>query len=193
MPSGNGIVQSDDAAASEKAEQVRWFTEEVHPHEQALRAWLQGDSTSLPDVDDIVQESYLRLLRARASGQIQCVKAYLFGIARHVRFEGLRKKRLFSDIPVNALPESPTLEENSDVVELVSIAQELELATEAMKTLPDRCREIVMLRALHGLSYKEIAARMGLAEETVRVQMARGVKKCAQYFRERGIHDRRHP
>ena len=65
------------------------------------------------------------------------------------------------------------------------------LATEALKALPERCRTIVILRSFHGYSYREIAAQLGVAEETVRVQMARGIKKCAQFLRERGMNERR--
>lgn len=55
------------------------------PHESALRSWLFRNHQSLKgELDDIVQESYLRLLRARTEGPIQCARTYLFGIARYV-------------------------------------------------------------------------------------------------------------
>ncbi len=168
-------------------EEVRWFKVEVEPHEGALRGWLHHRHPHLRDLDDIVQESYLRLLQARAAGKIASPKAYLYGIAHHVALETHRKQRLHAEVSVNELPESPTSDAGSNVVETVNLHQELALATEAIKTLPDRCREIVTLRAVHGLSYREIAQKLALAEETVRVQMARGVKKCAHYLRERGV------
>lgn len=189
-----GAVSLDGIAAplarDAEPSPARWFVEEVQPHESALRGWLCGRYSSATDVDDIVQESYLRLLRARETGKITCVRAYLFGIAHHVAMELFRRRRLFSAIPVNDLPAPRTIEASSDVVEAISIREELALATEAMKALPERCREIVVLRSLHGFSYQEIAARLGLAEETVRVQMARGVKKCAHFLRERGMNER---
>ncbi len=45
----------------------------------------------------------------------------------------------------------------------------------------------MILRALRGLSHKEIAEKLRLSEQTVRVQVARGMKKCAQFLRDRGI------
>ena len=103
------------------------------------------------------------------------------------------KRRIYSDIPVNELPDAPTNEAGSNVVESITHNQEVALATEAIKTLPDRCREIVTLRAIHGLSYGEIATRLGLAEDTVRVQMARGIKKCGHYLRDLGLTGRNGP
>lgn len=173
------------------ADQTSWFREEVQPHEAALRAWLRSEFPSLPDVDDIVQESYFRLLRARETSRIESTRAYLFGIARHVALGAFRKERMFPKTSVNEYADLHTLEANNDVVAAVNLSQEFALAGEAIKTLPDRCRQIVTLRALHDLSYPEIAARLGLAEETVRVQMARGLRKCAHYLREHGLNERR--
>ena len=48
-----------------RADHARWFAEEVRPHEPALRAWLRRQYPNLADMDDVVQESYLQLLRAR--------------------------------------------------------------------------------------------------------------------------------
>ena len=63
------------------SEHVRWFADQVRPHEAALRCYVRSAFPSL-DVDDIVQESYLKLLRVRAAGRIISTKAYLFAIAR---------------------------------------------------------------------------------------------------------------
>jgi RNA polymerase sigma-70 factor (ECF subfamily) len=164
-----------------------WFRTEVLPHEPALRAWLRGSYPSLVDVDDVIQESYLRLWRARETTSIQNARTFLFGIARHVAFESFRKRRIFADVPVNEMPDSPTIQSNADVVATVSRNQEVALVSETIKALPDRCREIVLLRTQEGLSYGEIAEKLGLAEETVRVQMARGIKKCAHLLREQGV------
>ncbi len=71
-------------AADQKSDQARWFAEEVQPHESLLRSWLRGLFPSLSDVDDLVQESYARLIRARSAGKVDYAKAYLFTTARNV-------------------------------------------------------------------------------------------------------------
>jgi RNA polymerase sigma factor (sigma-70 family) len=167
-----------------RMEDDRWFKEEVEPHARGLRAWLRVGFSALRDIDDVVQESYLRLMRARAKGPIACPRTYLYGIARHVAIESCRMSRVFANLSVNELPESHTIEPAADVVQIVSHNQELALVIEAVKTLPERCRQIVMLRTQEGLTYQEIATRLGVAEETVRVQMARAVHRCAKMFRQ---------
>ena len=48
-----------------QSDQARWFAAHVQPHEPMLRAWLHNRFSSETDIDDVVQETYLRLLRAR--------------------------------------------------------------------------------------------------------------------------------
>jgi RNA polymerase sigma-70 factor (ECF subfamily) len=171
----------------ESTEQARWFLEEVQPHDAKLRAYLRRQFPSLSDVDDVVQESHLRLLKARETSPIASAKSYLFAIARNVALGVFRQRRKIVEVPVNEIAEFGILEGVADVAEAASLQNETAIAVEAIETLPGRCREIVALSALHGLSHREIAGRLGLAEETVRVQVARGMKKCAEYLRARGI------
>ena len=75
---------------------------------------------------------------------------------------------------------------HADAAVAADVRHRLDLAVAALDQLPRRCREICTLAALERLSPPEIAARLGLAESTVYVQLARGVKKCARYLREKG-------
>ena len=168
-------------------EQARWFAEEVQPFEPALRAYLHGRFPSLSDQDDIVQDTYSRLLRARERGEIRHPKAFLFTTARNAALDFFRSKRTISLDDVTHFDESSVLGEQPDVAEQVSRAQEFEFLADAMCSLPDRCRQVIMLRYFDALSYKEIADRLGVSLETVKTQMARGTRRCAEYFHERGL------
>ena len=169
------------------AEQARWFAEEVQPHEPALRAWLRSRYPHLNDVDDVLHESYLNLLRRHPSGGILLTKAYLFAAARNAALKVFRKRRIFSDIPVNELPEWRLLDGAVDVAETINHQNVDVLVAEAITQLPPRCAEIVTLRVVQGLTYAEIAVKLALSEATIRVQIARGIKKCSRFLRERGV------
>lgn len=167
----------------------RWFSEEVQPHEPALRAYLHARFPSLPDHDDLVQETYTRLLRARAAGNVSYAKAFLFTTARNAAFDLFRRRRV---VPVEAITdfkELSVLEERPGAPDLVDRQHELEVLAEAVRALPDRCRQVIMLRYLDGLSYKEIAVQLGISPETVKVQMAKGMRRCAEFFQQRGLID----
>ena len=53
---------------SPSADQTRWFAEELQPHEPALRAYLHRKFPTLADVDDFVQESFLKAYLAHRDG-----------------------------------------------------------------------------------------------------------------------------
>jgi DNA-directed RNA polymerase specialized sigma24 family protein len=70
----------------------RWFAEEVQPHEPALRAYLQARFPTLGDHDDLVQETYTRLLRAQGNGGVRYPKAFLFTAARNAALDLFRRR-----------------------------------------------------------------------------------------------------
>ena len=168
-------------------EQSRWFTEEVQPHEPALRAYLQARFPALGDYDDIVQESYVRLLRAQAAGHVRFAKAFLFTTARNAALDFFRRRSVLPMEQVTDFKELSVLEEPPGVGEKIDQSYELEVLADAVRALPDRCRQVMMLRYLDSLSYKEIAAQLGISPETVKVHMAKGMRRCATFFAERGL------
>lgn len=163
-------------------DQARWFVTEVQPHRPALRAWLLARFPTLPDVDDLVQESLTRVLRARETGPIHSARALLFTTARNLALDAVRRQRVvrFEQITDDTPPS--VLADGTDVVESISKQQELELLTKAIQFLPERSRQVFTLRTAYGLTQKEIAARMGVSLSTVEKQMTQGIRLCAEFF-----------
>ena len=129
----------------------------------------------------------MRLLQARKRSKVIYPKAYLFTTARNVTFALFRRSHFLSDRSMTDRAVLSIAEEEVDVAEQVSTKQEVAVLLEAVDALPIRCREIFILRKLQGVSQKEIALRLGLSEQTVQVQTARGTKKCARYLRKHGV------
>ena len=96
---------------------ARWFVEEVQPHEPMLRAWLRARFPSLTDTDDLVQESYARLIRARERGQVTNAKSYLFKTALNAALDILRRKKVVSFERVGEVATLSVLEERPDASE----------------------------------------------------------------------------
>lgn len=168
-----------------------WFADEVQPHESSLRSYLRSKFPSLPDIDDFVQEAYARLIRARAAGRVSYAKAFLFTTARNAALDFFRRRNVVSIEAVDDLSAVPA-EENSDIVAAVNRQQELELLAQAVRALPERCRQVLTLRLLYGRSHKEIALELRISEHTVKAQLAKGMRRCADYFEQRGIRTVRH-
>lgn len=169
------------------AAQARWFAEEVQPHERPLRSYLRQSLPSLADVDDLAQECFARLVRARRRTEIRATKPLLFAIARNAVRDFISRKARAELIPITENAEFPVLAEEGDVVEFVCHQQELALLAEAIHALPERCREVLLLRKIKGLPQREIAALLGIAEHTVEALAAKGTRRCADYLRARGV------
>jgi RNA polymerase sigma factor (sigma-70 family) len=165
----------------------KWFSEQVHPYEPALRAYLSKRFPSLPDHDDLVQETYSRLLRARETGRLTYARAFLFTAARNAAIDMLRRRRANPHETMTDVAELPVLEEAPGVVDTIERQQRLESLLAAVTSLPERCRQVIMLRYLDGLAYKEIAERLGISPETVKVHMVKGVKDCTAFFQRHGL------
>jgi len=168
-------------------EQTRWFAEEVQPCEPPLRAYLRKSLPCTADVDDAVQACYVRLLRAKESGSIRATRPLLFAIARHAVHDFFSKRGQTETVPLTETEFLPVLEGEPGVVESICHHQELELLTEAIQSLPSRCREVILLRKIKGMPQREIAGLLGVPEHTVENLAVKGARLCADYLRSRGI------
>lgn len=167
------------------ADQTRWFAEEVHRHDASLKAYLRGAFPAVNDVEDVVQESYLRVWKTRTATPISSARAFLFTVARHLALDWLRRERRSPITPVKELGELFALDHAPDAREAASKAQDAEFLVDAIESLPPRCREIFILYHVEGLAQREIATRLGLSENTVAVQSTRGLQRCEEFVRRR--------
>ncbi len=171
---------------------MRWFADEVQPHEPALRAYLRSSFPVVRDVDDVVQESYLRVWQERAGRPVHFAKALLFKVARHLAIDFARRKNISPEETVADLDGLGAIHEEADVLVALDTREKSRLLAQAIDSLPARCREVVVLRKLQCLPQRDVAIRLGLSEKTVEAQLARGVKRCEDFLRKRGVHQYYH-
>jgi RNA polymerase sigma-70 factor (ECF subfamily) len=126
-------------------------------------------------------------LRAREGGSATITRAYLFVIARNVALDLVRRNKTIAVERLDDLERLSVVEERPNAAEALSHEQELELLAEAMRALPPRCREVLRLRRIEGLSHREIGHALGIAEGTVNAQLAIGLMRCRQYLCAHGV------
>lgn len=174
---------------------ARWFVDEVQPHESALKSWLRSRFPWLLEVDDIAQEAAVRLWRRHRNpvgAPIKSPKAALFVIARNAAIDVARHQAVIKMQSVTETEHLSVLDERADVGAIVNARQELEFFAAALRNLPDRCRQVITLTKIYGLTEREVAERLGVSENTVRTQVVRGMERCTNYLRERGVIRNRH-
>ena len=165
----------------------KWFTEEVQPHEPELRAYLRRSFPSLADIDDLIQETYSRVFRAKTAGKISEARPYLFATARNTACDIFRRSKIISFTRLVNFERLPVVADGPGVVESIEHAQEVDILHEAIGALPTRCRQVLTLCKLYGLSHREVAAQLGISEHTVNAQVAQGIMRCRDFLCARGV------
>jgi RNA polymerase sigma-70 factor (ECF subfamily) len=168
-------------------ENCQWFAENLLPHEPAVRAYLSNRFPWLQEQDDVIQESYARVLRAHESRPINHVRAFFFSTAHNAAIDLFRRRGRNEHLELGDFGELPLLDETPGAGEVMDQVLRRQTLAEALESLPERCREVVRLRFQENLSYKEIAGRLGVTTDTVKVQLGRGIRRCAKFFYAREV------
>lgn len=132
------------------------------------------------EAEDLVQETYLRLLRAHEcqGDAIANPEAYLFTVALNLaREQAVRRRR--SLLPIEELENITTLLADEESVEdAAERAQRRQRLQTLLRTLPERTRAVLVMQYRDGLSYKQIAERMGVSPHMVKKHVVRGLSVC---------------
>jgi len=149
------------------------------PHLDAafnLARWLTRNDH---DAEDVVQEAYVRALRYFDSLKGGDARPWLLGIVRNTCFTWLEKNRpaeLVAVEDLDALPAEPEATGgaplNPEVILLQSANRKL--VNQALEELPLIYREVLVMREIEDMSYKEIATVAGVPLGTVMSRLARG-------------------
>jgi len=159
------------------------FEHLVLPHLDAaynLARWLVGNPA---DAQDIVQEAFLRALRFFDGFRGGDSRAWLLKIVRNTSYSWVRKNRpaqLTDEFDENI--HSDEMSGENAEAKLLSRA-ESERVRNALEALPLAFREILVLREIEGLSYKEISEVTGVAMGTVMSSLSRARKRLRDQLR----------
>lgn len=144
-----------------------WFVREVLPLEATLMQFLRRSGRSKSDIDDLVQDIYVRVCEAAAKEIPDPAKPFVFTVARNLLIDRLRREHV---VPIETVEDLDALNIAIDTPgpdQTLIMREELRRVQAALDCLPRRAREAVILRKIEGLSWREIGQRMGIAERTV--------------------------
>jgi RNA polymerase sigma-70 factor (ECF subfamily) len=136
-----------------------------------LARWLTGNDH---DAEDVVQDAYLRAVRFFASFRGGDGRPWLLAIVRRAGYDWLERNRSHQRLAVFDEEHHSHRRDSAEPAQLLLREEDRELIRRALVELPVEFREVLVLRELEGLSYKEIAAVTELAAGTVMSRLARG-------------------
>lgn len=127
------------------------------------------------DARDAVQDLYLKLWSERDNlSAIASPKAYCLTMMKHLCLDRLR--RASHNVKQDSEPADA-----SDLEARLSSTEELRIVEEAMKSLPERERKVLIYRTVEDMSYDEISRRMSVDKLTLRVLLSNARRKLKKY------------
>ena len=145
----------------------QWIADHILQWEAEVRRWLGRYTRTLraDDIDDLIQEAYARLWSADFT-RIRDGRTFLYSVVRNVLQDQLRRARV---VQIECVAEIDALDvdETPGPERWVSAHQQYEYLLRVLEKLTPQRRAVYQLRKFEGLSLREIAQRLGIAEKTV--------------------------
>jgi RNA polymerase sigma-70 factor (ECF subfamily) len=154
----------------------QWFAREILPLEPMLDRYLRRSWRDQWEVPDLRQDAYVRVYEAALREKPFNPRNFLFQVARNLMIDRSRRKNVVSFDSFADFDGFEADGDQPDVEQSAAARQEARLLMTAIGELPPRCREVVTLRKIEGLSQREVAQKMGITEDTVERQVSNGVR-----------------
>jgi RNA polymerase sigma factor (sigma-70 family) len=173
--------------AAPQTTSIRGLSAVFLEHQSSLKRFIARFLSRPQDVEDVVQEAYLRAFGAVKSGEdVRSPKAFLFRIAKNVALNELAtKSRRLTDYIEDSTAQD-VIDKGSSAEDQVMGQEKLAMFCGAVASLPEQSRRAFLMRKVYGLSHKEISERLGISISTVEKHVASGLLRCSAYLREGG-------
>lgn len=137
------------------------------------------------EVEDIVQETYVRVCQIKHPENIRQPRSYLFRTARNLALDYLKRSETrytegMDEQDIDALIEGR--DDDDSTFEQVATNEEFALFCEAVRHLPVKCRRVFVLKKVYGFTQIEIARELNISIGTVEKHISQGIKRCTFFM-----------
>jgi RNA polymerase sigma-70 factor (ECF subfamily) len=163
-------------------ERARWLARHILPHEPMLRSRLRRMYTYGLEVDDVIQEMYARIVSLPSLETIKYPRQYAIQTATAIIIDSMRRSRVISINAAGSLEQLEISAPDASPEQQLEFREEIAAVARSLAQLPERTREVLILRRVEGLSQRETADRLGVSTKTVEKHMAQGVAALMALF-----------
>lgn len=183
VPFTSSVESNNNSMERPHSSDDEWLRSEIAPHAPEVRRWLRNRFPSVADVDEIIQDGFVKVVDRQRKSPIDHPKPFLFSVCRNLAIDYLRKHKVVNFESLHDHADSAVLSTDLEGVQnALSDKEHRAIMMLAIDQLPRKCRRIFLLRKVEGLPLKEIAQQLGISTKTVEVQISIGLKKCKKFF-----------
>ncbi len=142
------------------------------------------------EIEDIVQETYVRVCQVEKQDEIQYPRSFMLKTARNLALDHVKRSetRLSNSLDDDLEAEfTNTYGCHDDTYNRVAANQEFAMFCEVVRELPLQCRRAFVLKKVYGYSQKEIAENLKISESTVEKHIANGIRRCTVLMKARTV------
>lgn len=145
------------------------------------------------DIEDIVQETFVRSYEAELARKIAHPRAFLLKTAWNLALNHVDRAERRCVDSLEDLPGAESLSDGETVESRLESQERMLLFCRAVRELPLQCRRAFLLKKVYGMSQRDIAQYLGISESTVEKHVAKGILRCWTYLDEHGVAPSRRP
>ena len=157
-----------------------WLEDLIEDTRSGLASYVRSIVATPDDVPGVMQDAYLKVflaLRDDHTGSHKPV-ALLYRTARNTAISRLRHQKVVRE-SVTAIAVAEELRaEPSTAEQAINESEKLDELILVVNHLPPKCRDVFVLRWIHGLSQRAIGERLGITVSTVEKHLAKGLRRC---------------
>lgn len=170
-----------------------WFLNQVFCHRAMLQQYLRKYLSANEDIEDVIQDTYLRIYGIQDYTTVESPKALLITIAHNLAVELGRRRTSRATDAVADFDALGVSSNNPHLEEQLDARRRFETFCAAVDSLPPICRRVFVLRKVYKLSQSEISAVLGITQSTVEKHVAKGLVRCRDHLREHGMSSEAEP
>ena len=134
------------------------------------------------DVEDIVQETYVRVFQISGAKEIRSPRSFMLRTARNLALDYAKRAETRLAYSMEDMDETIFSSDIDGTLEKVCVNEEFSIFCAAVRELPTQCRRAFVLKKVYGYTQREIAHEMQINEKTVEGHIGNGITRCKSFI-----------
>jgi RNA polymerase sigma factor (sigma-70 family) len=162
--------------------QRKFLTDAFVDCRNALMFYVANLLNSNLHAEDIVQETYIRLIRTNCESDVAFPRALIYRIAYNLALDHLRWTIRNQTVPLSFEYGSSRESDDPCPEESLLADEQIRIVRDAILSLPKRCQQVYTLGKLYDLPHRDIALQLGISVRTVENHIAAATRQCREYL-----------